>query len=312
VSSGDFDAVVAFTGYAYLSFWIAFAAAKLHRVPILFGTDATGLEPRSRSSWKRWAKKRVLPAIFRWATMATAPSSATAEYLQSLGVPKRRVVVTPFVVDNEYWISRAEKVDRESVRATWGIANGDPVVMFCAKLQPWKRPQDVLRAFARAGVAGARLVMAGDGPMRGELESEARALGCGDRVTFAGFTNQTQLPALYRSADVMVLPSEYDPCPVVVCEAMLCGCPVILSDKIRGRAELVRQAETGYYYPGGDVEALATLLREVLADRVRLRRMSEAARQRMQTWTAKENIESFVQAIERGLEIECTARRSAT
>ena len=137
--------------------------------------------------------------------------------------------------------------------------------------------------------------------LRAKLESEAKTLGVADRVRFAGFVNQPELPALYRSADVMVLSSEYDACPVVVCEAMLCGCPVILSDKIRGRAELVRQAETGYFYPCGNVDALAALLREVLSDRDRLKRLSEAARQRMETWSPKENIEGHVQAVERAV-----------
>jgi glycosyltransferase involved in cell wall biosynthesis len=235
------------------------------------------------------------------ATVAIAPSAATAEYLTSLGVAKDRVVVTPFVVDNEYWTSHAAQVDRASVRACWGISNGDPVVLFCAKLQPWKRPQDVLRAFAQASVPDARLVMAGEGALRGQLESEARTLGVAKQVIFTGFANQTQLPALYRSADIMVLSSEYDPCPVVVCEAMLCGCPVILSDKIRGRRELVRQAETGYFYPCGDVNALAALLREVLPDRDLLTRMGAAARQRMETWSPLENIEAHVCAFERAV-----------
>ena len=67
VSAGGFDAVVALTGYAYLSFWIALAAAKLHRIPFLFGTDATGLEPCYGSWWKIWAKKRVLPSyLYGW------------------------------------------------------------------------------------------------------------------------------------------------------------------------------------------------------------------------------------------------------
>lgn len=303
VSVGGYDAVVAYTGYAYLSFWIALAAAKLHQVPILFGTDATGLEPRSRSHWKVWAKKKVLPAIFRMATVAIAPSAATADYLRSLGVANDRIAATLFAADNDYWTSRAAQVDRESVRASWGISNGDPVVLFCAKLQPWKRPQDVLRAFAKVGVPDAHLIMAGDGPMRAELESEAKTLGCADRVRFAGFVNQTELPALYRSADVMVLPSEYDACPVVVCEAMLCGCPVVLSDKIRGRSELVRPAETGYFYPCGDVDALAALLREVLSDRERLRRMSAAARRRMEAYSPRENVEAHLRAVERAIHL---------
>ena len=139
--------------------------------------------------------------------------------------------------------------------------------------------------------------------MRGELEAEAQALGIAEKVIFTGFVNQTQLPALYRSADIMVLPSEYDPCPVVVCEAMLCGCPVILSDNVRGRAELIRQGETGYFFPCGDVDVLAKLLQEVLSDPFHLKAMSAKARQRMETWSPRENIESHVQAIQRSMEL---------
>lgn len=298
VSAGGYDAVVVYTGYACASFWIVVAAARLHRIPILFGTDAIGLVSRSPSRWKTWAKKLVLPAIFRMATVAIAPSAATASYLESLHVPKDRIVVTPFVVDNDYWTSRAARVDRESVRASWGVSDGQPVVLFCAKLQPWKRPQDALRAFAKANLPDARLIMAGEGPLRAELEAEAKTLGVAERVRFVGFVNQGGLPALYRSADVMVLSSEYDPCPVVVCEAMLCGCPVILSDRIRGRSELVRPGETGFFYPCGDVGALAATLHGLLSDPRRLDQMSKAARSRMETWSPRENIEAHAQAIQ--------------
>jgi glycosyltransferase involved in cell wall biosynthesis len=298
ISAGRYDAVVVYTGYMYASFWIVAAAAKLHRVPILFGTDATSLDPRSRSRWRVWIKKLLLPAIFRMATVAIAPSAATAKYLETLRVPKDRIVVTPFVVDNDYWTSRAAQVDRPATRSALGCVDGEPVVLFCAKLQPWKRPQDVLRAFVKADVPEARLVMAGEGPMRPELEAEARTLGVAERVRLVGFTNQSELPGLYRSADIMVLPSDYDPCPAVVCEAMLCGCPVVLSDKIQGRSELVRPGETGFFYPCGNVGALAATLRSALTDRQKLKQMGMAARHRMETWSPRENVAAHVQAIE--------------
>ena len=301
VSRGGYDAMVIYTGYAYLSFWIALAAAKLHRMPILFGTDATGLEPRSQDHWKVWIKKLMLPAIFRMATVAIAPSAASAEYLRSLQIPPDHIVVTPFVVDNDYWTSRAAQVDRASVRSGWGFSDGVPVVLFCAKLQPWKRPQDVLRAFAIAGVLDAHLIMAGEGPMRPALESEAKTLKIAERVRFLGFVNQSELPALYRSADVMVLSSEYDACPVAVCEAMLCGCPTILSDKIRGRLELVRPGYTGFIYPCGNVDALAEILRAALADRQKLKQMGRAAERVMETWSPHENVEAHVQAVEKAV-----------
>jgi glycosyltransferase involved in cell wall biosynthesis len=303
VSRGRFDAVVNLTGYAYFSSWLLFLSAKLRGVPLLFGTDATSLAPRDHKTWKAPLKRAVLPHIFRLADVALAPSSATVELFQRLGVPLERIVLTPFVVDNEYWVRKADQVDRAAVRASWGVEDGRPVVLFCAKLQPWKRPQDVVRAFARSAVANAYLVMAGEGPLREQLEREAAALGIADRVKFLGFVNQSALPSVYRCADLLVLPSEYDPCPVVVCESMLCGCPVVLSDAIRGRFDIVRQGQTGFIYPCGNIDSLARVLDEVLPDQDRLRRMGRAARQLMKTWSPRENVQAVLFAIERAVQL---------
>jgi glycosyltransferase involved in cell wall biosynthesis len=157
----------------------------------------------------------------------------------------------------------------------------------------------VLNAFAKANVEGTYLVFAGDGPMRASLEASAKTLGIAERVRFLGFVNQTGLPAVYRSADLFVLPSEYDPCPAVVCEAMLCGCPVVLSDEIRGRFDLVEDGETGFIYPCGNIDLLAGIVANSLRDRAKLAELSHRAVKRMETWSARENVEGLVMAVER-------------
>jgi glycosyltransferase involved in cell wall biosynthesis len=301
VSNGGYDAVVVYTGYAYASFWITLAAAKLHRVPMLFGTDAQGLAPLGGEKWKVTVKRFVWPRLFRLAAVVIVPSSRGVAMMRSLGIPDYRLVLTPNVVDNDWWTKQAGKVERGEVRRGWGVPGDAPVILFCAKLQPWKRPLDVLNAFARADVAGSHLVFAGDGPLRSELESRAKSLGLEGRIHFLGFTNQSGLPAVYRGSDLLVLPSEYEPFGLVVNEAMLCGCPAIVSDRVGAGGDLISAGQTGYIFPCGDVENLAALLREVLSDRVRLRRMSEAARRRMETWSPHENVEGQVLAIERSL-----------
>jgi glycosyltransferase involved in cell wall biosynthesis len=216
-----------------------------------------------------------------------------------LGIPDSRIVLTPFVVDNNWWSERASQVDRGAARRAWGIPEDALVIVFCAKLQPWKRPDDALNAFAKANVEGTYLVFAGDGPMRAGLEASAQLLGIAERTRFLGFVNQTGLPSVYRSADLFVLPSEYDPCPVVVCEAMLCGCPVVLSDQIRGRFDLVKDGETGFIYPCGNTDMLAGILKSALQDRAKLAELSRAAIERMETWSPRENIEATALAVER-------------
>jgi glycosyltransferase involved in cell wall biosynthesis len=299
IRRGSFDAVILLTGYACATFWIAMAAVKTSGIPVLFSTDATSFAPRDGKRWKSVVKKFLLPAIFRLADVVIIPSEAGRRFILSMGIPDSRVVLTPFVVDNIWWRQRASEVDRHTVRERWGIPDDALVVLFCAKLQPWKKPDDVLFAFAKAGIKGTYLVFAGEGSMRANLEATAKLLGIDERTRFLGFVNQTGLPPVYRSADLFVLPSEYDPCPVVVCEAMLCECPVILSDEIRGRFDLVKDGETGFIYPCGDVDALARVLINALKDRTKLKELSCAAVTRMETWTPRENVDGMALAVER-------------
>jgi glycosyltransferase involved in cell wall biosynthesis len=171
------------------------------------------------------------------------------------------------------------------------------VIIFSAKLQSWKRPFDLLQAFAKATIPNAFLVFAGEGPLREQLESDARTLGVASRVRFLGFVNQPMLPAVYRSADVMVLPSEYEPFGVVVNESMCCGCPVIASDRVGSARDLVAPTEDSFIYRCGDVEALTNLLRRVAADRALLESVSRTCLAHIRTWSPEHNIAAIMTAI---------------
>jgi hypothetical protein len=95
VTRGDYDAVVLYTGYLYASFWIAVAAAKLRRVPILFGTDAVDLVPLDGQKWKVGVKRFLWPRLFRLASVVNVPSTGSVALMKSLGIPDERLVLTP-------------------------------------------------------------------------------------------------------------------------------------------------------------------------------------------------------------------------
>ena len=303
IRSRKFDAVVMFTGYVCATFWIAAAAAKLSGIPILFGTDAHNLNPRDALSWKAKIKKHLWPRLFRLADIVIAPSSGTGALMRSLKIPPDRVMLMPYVVHNEWWIEQAARVDRAAVRRSWNIPADVSVVLFCAKLQPWKRPQDLLRAFARANVPGSYLVYAGDGPLKNDIEAEAKALNIAERVRFLGFVNQSGLPQVYCASDLLVLPSEYEPFGVVVNEMMLCGRGVVVSDRVGAKFDLIREGETGFVYPCGDVDALANLLRRTLSDREALRKYGEAAKQRMAQWSPQAYVDSLIRGVEKAIDL---------
>jgi glycosyltransferase involved in cell wall biosynthesis len=298
IRAGKYDAVLCFVGYVRATFWIAWRAAKSSNTAFLFGTDTNTLTPRDGRKWKSTVKKILWPRLFRLADQVIVPSSGARDLIVSLGIPPGRVTLTPYSVDNDWWMKQSATVDRSAVRGSWGASASDSVILFCAKLQPWKRPGDLLRAFAEAKLSNALLVIAGEGPLRAELESQAAVLGIATRVRFLGFVNQSHLPAVYTSADLMVLPSEYEPFAVVVNEAMCCGCPVAASDHVGAARDLVAPVRREFVFPCGDVAALAALLRDAIADRARLASLGRAAVAHMRTWSPERNIAATLEAME--------------
>jgi glycosyltransferase involved in cell wall biosynthesis len=106
-------------------------------------------------------------------------------------------------------------------------------------------------------------VLAGDGPMRGLIESEVARLGLHDRVHITGWLSGAEVRQHLLDSRVMVLPSFAEGLPVVLMEALALGRPVITT-YVAGIPELIRPGESGWLVPAGSVEALADAIRQAL------------------------------------------------
>jgi glycosyltransferase involved in cell wall biosynthesis len=316
VRTGRFDAVLVY-GYGYISFWIGILAAKSAGIPIILATDAVRLEsPRGGWWWKRWVKTPVVRFIYRLADFVAVPSTASRKFLRSLGIPDERLALAPNAVDNDHFARAAAGVDPAEVRQRWRIPVGAFVILFCGKLTTWKRPQDLLQAFASLFNSGgesesdssAYLVFCGEGPLRKTCEADARSLGMAERVRFLGFVNQLQLPEVYAASDLLVLPSEFETWGLVLNEAMACGVPAVVSDRVGARLDLISPGITGEVYPVGDAKALAGVLRSLISHPDDRKRMGQAARMRLRTWSYQEHLQGFVEAVESAVSLKRAPR----
>lgn len=292
------DVVICYTGYVYASFWIAALSAKWHRKGFIFSTDAHSLASRRSHPWKAKLKPWLLPWLYGVGDSILVSTRLAVEMVAGLGIERDRIFFTPSAADNDWWLAQSAQVDVAAVRQAWGIPLDGVVVVFCGKLQAWKRPQDLLAAFQGANVPNSYLLYIGNGPLREELMTLAQG---DDRIRFLGFRNQTQLPAIYTAADLLCLCSDYEPFGVVVNEAMLCGCGAVVSDRA-GSQELVEPGKNGAVYPCGDRSALTAVLADLLGDLPRLRQMGQAARARMASWSPRQNVASQGEAIARVLQ----------
>ncbi|NLT07542.1 MAG: glycosyltransferase family 4 protein, partial [Solirubrobacterales bacterium] len=190
------------------------------------------------------------------------------------------IAVAPQAVDVDHYGAPVPPAARAAWRERIGVADGAPLVLFAGRLVPEKGIATLVAAWRAAALegSGARLALAGDGPLRATVERDlpdAAALG---RVEPA------DLPALYAAADLLVLPSVrtasfLEPWGLVCNEAMLQRTPVLASDAVGALAGgLVRDGRNGRSVPAGDAAALAAALGELASDGELRARLGEAAR----------------------------------
>ncbi len=155
-----------------------------------------------------------------------------------------------------------------------------PTAMFAGRLTADTGVDVLLRAFAATHVAGAKLLIAGDGPERPRLEALAQSLRLDGAVTWCGHVNEDRLEARAASAWVNVVPSLWaEPFGLVTVEAGMRGTTTVATDT-GGSAEIVVDGETGLLTPPGDVDLLADALTRLLTDRALAESLGAAARER--------------------------------
>jgi len=161
-------------------------------------------------------------------------------------------------------------------RAHFATPEGAPLLLGMGRLHESKAHDISLRALAH--LPDAYLWVAGHGPEEAKLKALAEDLGVASRVRFLGW--RTDAPSLYRSADVCVFPSRFEPLGNVVIQAWAHGLPVIAA-RSAGPASLIRDGEDGALTPIDDANALADKVRALLADAALRRQFIAAGRARV-------------------------------
>lgn len=263
IEAGGFDAFLVM-GWHLKSFWQAIRACQRHGVPIMVRGDSQLATPRS---WLKQAVKSLLyPWVIRQFDACLYVGQRNREYLEHYGAPAAHLFFAPHCVDTQAFAWAAAQVNREAVRSSWNLCADDHVVLFAGKLVGRKRPTDLVQAVAqmRANGQAVVLVWAGDGPERQALEVMGKSLSVPMR--FLGFCNQSQLPAVYRAADVLVLPSEgSETWGLVVNEAMAGGTPCVVSDACGCAPDMILPGVSGEVFELGNVKALAFALTKGLS-----------------------------------------------
>jgi D-inositol-3-phosphate glycosyltransferase len=257
----------------------ALAAARDQGIPVVqeFGSlGVTERRDRVRTDVSAAARIRLEPAIGRSAAAVVATHSAEVSDLASLGVHRSSIRVIPWGVDTDTFTPEGPTAQR----------NGRPRLLTAADLSQRANLETLLRALTK--VPGAELLVVG-GPDRLQLADNAAyralagfagTLGVSDRVLFTGQIEHQLMPALLRSADLVVSTCQYEPSGATSLQAMACGTPVI-APPVNGHADAVVDGTTGILVPPDRPALLAQRIRQLLAHPMLLEAYGVAAADRV-------------------------------
>jgi 1,2-diacylglycerol 3-alpha-glucosyltransferase len=222
----------------FVTGWMGMRYARRYGMPLVY-TYHTQLEAYAHyvpfePNTTRYAATQLTRSFANHADAVVVPTPAMGARLRALGVTVR-IDVVPSGIDVRHFASGRRD---ERLRERLGATPADRLLLSVGRLAKEKNLELLLGALARANDRSLRLVVAGDGPYRDELERCARRLGVVEQTRFLGVVAHENLPDLYASADAFVLPSTTETQGLVLAEALASGARVIAADAPANREVL--------------------------------------------------------------------------
>ena len=262
--ASGYDCVI-LSGYASLTNQVALWLSKLLRIPVILWYRSFGT---SKSIFRKLANPLVKGNI-RLSDAYIVPGSKAKNYLISMGADPGKIYTIGNPVDNEEFMRFNKEYSRvgvNEIKEELGI-KAEKVILYVGRLIEAKGVQYLLKAFSLVNkdFKNVELLIVGDGYYRDQLLSIVRKNNI-ENVSFRGFAQITQLTKFYFVADVLVLPSLYEPWGLVINEAMNFGLPIITTEGVGAAGELVQDGKNGYIVKPGDVTSLYIALRKIIRD----------------------------------------------
>lgn len=252
----------------YTTRWRARKTVAL--VPHLFGSTAFQEFPAPLAA-AVWLAERPLGSMYARIPFQ-AISHSTADDLVARGIPRGSIeVIYPGIDTVGYTPDLTERA-------------GTPTFAYLGRLKKYKGVHLVIRAFAEMAVPNATLEIAGAGDYRPGLEELARSLDLGARVRFLGRISESDKLALLRRAWALVFASPKEGWGITNLEAAACATPVVASNS-PGIRESVRDGQTGFLVPHGDIGAMGTAMRRLAESRALVEQLGVTARSFAESFT---------------------------
>jgi glycosyltransferase involved in cell wall biosynthesis len=277
----DKAGVIIVNGWSYFSTLLAIVTGKIAGKQIWLRAE-NPLNQESRKSRKIIFLKKLLleKLLFRiFVDRFLYIGTESKKFFQFYGVPEKKLLYTPYAVDNAFFQGEFLKYkdDLPALKTGLHLPIEKKVLLFTGKYIAKKRPMDLLKVFIEINSPDWQLIMVGEGELRTEMEAFIRENNAGN-VLLTGFVNQSVIPRYYAVADIFVMCSGVgETWGLAVNEAMNFAKPIVVSATCGCSVDLVREGVNGFVFGEGDLPALKAALLKAMKSEDDRRRMGEAS-----------------------------------
>jgi glycosyltransferase involved in cell wall biosynthesis len=285
VARKEFDLVHANEAHAVSAVWLA-GAHK--RIPFLISRRVGYPIGKGRASRARYEAAARIIANSNWVAEQAASSGAPRE---KLTVVYEGTEIPPHFIESE----------RHAARSRWRISGDAPLLGCVGVLLPDKGQEWLIRALAelRKEFPAAKLLLAGDGPCRAQLESLARDMGVRESVMFPGFVKDVE--SVYAALDLFLLPSFFEALNNSLLAAMAYEIPSIAFNK-GALGEIIEHGKSGLLVSGPEVAEICSAVRRILKDRHFAASLGKEGRRRVeQNFSAENMIDGMIRVYQETL-----------
>jgi glycosyltransferase involved in cell wall biosynthesis len=223
------------------------------KIPVYFRGDSTLLD--ETIDLKISLRRIWLKLVYRYIDYAFYVGINNKKYYLKHGLKEKQLIFAPHAIDNKRFYDDDGQYAKKAMiwRKELGYSENDKVILFVGKFEPKKNP--LLLIDAAKEIQKYKFLFVGNGKLENEMKNRADEFS---NIQFLPFQNQSLMPVVYRLGSVFVLPSKGpgETWGLAVNEAMACGLPVLVSNKVGCAIDLVEYGKNGFIFKSDDIDDL--------------------------------------------------------
>ena len=255
-----------------------------NKIPVLFRGDSTLLD--EKRGIKQALRRLFLKWVYSHVNFAFYVGENNKNYFLAHGLKPAQLIYASHAVDNERFFGPSDRYEEQAIeiRKNLGIQTDDLVLLFAGKIEAKKNPFFLIDLLNRISDQRLKILFAGSGALQSDLKSLAAK---DDRILLIDFQNQQLMPAIYRVANLFILPSAGpgETWGLALNEAMASGRAVIASNKTGGAIDLIEDGVNGLILDLKNNAPLKELIQSCLNDKQKLLEMGRQSQLKIQSFT---------------------------